>query len=362
MRPDPRFHACIIAGGSGERFWPMSRVSSPKHLLKLFTERTLLEQTLMRLKGVVATRNTWILTNKAQVPHIRRVLPSFPRAQIIAEPSRRDTAPAAALATGLVHARNPDGIVAILPADALIKDTARFARQLDQAFRWAAEEERGGPGHGLITFAVTPTFPATGYGYLELGPELARGRHGSQLLRVRRFVEKPDLRTAKGYLAAGSHAWNAGIFVWSARRFLAEVGRTAPRLARFVRDFPGGDPARYLARRFSLLPKISVDYAVLEKAAAVATVVAQFDWDDVGSWSALHKHFEADRSGNIALGQQVAAIGTSNTIAVSNGRVIGLCGVKDLVVVETPDAVLVCHKDCVQDIKKLLPALPRHIV
>jgi mannose-1-phosphate guanylyltransferase len=361
MRPDPRFYACIIAGGSGERFWPMSRVSAPKHLLKIFSERTLLEQTVLRLKGVVPRRNIWILTNRSQVARVRRALPGFPRGQIVAEPSRRDTAPAAALATGLVHARNPDGVLAILPADALIKDTARFAQQLDQAFHWAAQRADGGPGHGLLTFAVTPTYPATGYGYLELGPELARGRHGSRLLRVKRFVEKPDLRTARSYLAGRCHAWNAGIFVWSARSFLEEVGRTAPRLARFVRDFPRGDPARYLARRFGALPRTSVDYAVLEKAAMVATVVARFDWDDVGSWSALHKHFKADPSGNIFLGQ-VAAVGAANTIAVSNGRVIGLCGVRDLVVVETPDAVLVCHKDCLQEIKKLLPSLPRHIV
>ena len=361
MRPDPRFHACIIAGGSGERFWPMSRVSAPKHLLKIFSERTLLEQTVMRLKGVVPRRNIWILTNRAQVPHVRRVLPGFPRGQIVAEPSRRDTAPAAALATGLVHARSPDGIVAILPADALIKDTGRFARQLEQAFRWAGQGSDGAAGHGLITFAVKPTFPATGYGYLELGPELARGSHGSRLLRVRRFVEKPDLRTARAYLAGGRHAWNAGIFVWSAGRFLAEVNRTQPRIASFVRDFPRGDPARYLSRRFRLLPKTSVDYAVLEKASAVSTVIAKFDWDDVGSWSALNKHFKSDRSGNVALGQ-VAAVGSTNTIAVSNGRVIGLCGVRDLVVVETPDAVLVCHKDCVQDIKRLLPGLPRRII
>ena len=174
-------------------------------------------------------------------------------------------------------------------------------------------------------------------------------------------MEKPDLRTARRYLAGGCHAWNSGIFVWSAKRFMAEAGRTAPKLAAFVRDFPKGDPARYLARRFGALPKVSVDYAVLEKAAAVATVVAQFDWDDVGSWSALQKHFAADPSGNVTLGQ-VASVDSSHTIAVSNGRLIGLCGVKDLVVVETPDAVLVCHRDRVQDIKKLLPGLPKHFV
>lgn len=358
MSPDPRFHACIIAGGSGERFWPMSRVGTPKHLLRLFSERTLLEETVLRLEGVVLASNIWIITNEAQVPLIQRALPHFPRAQIVAEPQRRDTAPAAALATGLVRARDPNAVVALLPADALIRNAQRFGQQLEQAFHWAAAEDSD--RHGLLTFAVTPTFPATGYGYLELGSELATGSHGSRLLRVKRFVEKPDEATAKGYMAGGQHAWNAGIFVWSVKRFLAELERNAPELAAFVRAFPKGDPAAYLAKHFPSLPKISVDYAVLEKAAAVSTVLAQFDWDDVGSWTALHKHFPPDASGNVAIGPVVSK-GTTGSIAVSNGRVIALCGVKDLVVVETPDAVLVCHKDAVQEIKKLLPDLPKGI-
>jgi mannose-1-phosphate guanylyltransferase len=354
MKADPRFHACIIAGGSGERFWPMSRTSAPKHLLRLFSERTLLEDTILRLKGVVANRNIWILTNRSQVPLIRKALPRFPGAQIIAEPSKRDTAPAAALATALVRARDPRGIVAILPADALIKDRARFGRQLTQAFRWAGKKSLAG---NLFTFAVTPTYAATGFGYLELGRALARGRDGSRLLKVKRFVEKPDARTAIGYLKSKRFAWNAGMFVWSVDRFLHEVDRTAPELAAFVRDFPAGSPSAFLARRFHGLPKISVDYAVIEKASSVATIVAEFDWDDVGAWTALPTHHAADASGNVSRGS-VVSIGTRNTIAVSNGRVIALCGLSDLVVVETHDAVLVCHRDSVQDIKKLLPLLP----
>ncbi len=358
MKANPRFHACIMAGGSGERFWPMSRASAPKHLLRLFSQRTLLEETLLRLKGVIAERNTWILTNKAQVPLIRKALPRFPRAQIIAEPSKRDTAPAAALATGLVRARDPHGVVALLPADALIKDTKRFGAQLDQILRWAAAGGKDAPAGNLFTFAIPPTYPATGFGYLELGRPLATGPEGSRLLRVKRFVEKPDASTARGYLRSKRFAWNAGMFVWSVDRFLDEVDRTAPALAAFVREFPKGNPAGYLARRFHALPKISVDYAVLEKAASVATVVADFDWDDVGAWTALPTHHAADASGNVSRGS-VVSVGTTNTIAVSNGRVIALCGLSDLVVVETHDAVLVCHRDAVQDIKKLLPLLPR---
>jgi mannose-1-phosphate guanylyltransferase len=357
MKADPRFHACIIAGGSGERFWPMSRASAPKHLLRLFSERTLLEDTVLRLKGVVADRNVWILTNKSQVPLIRKALPRFPRAQIIAEPAKRDTAPAAALATGLVRARHPNGVVALLPADALIKNRVRFGEQLTQAFHWAAGAGKAALSQNLLTFAVPPTYPATGFGYLELGPALARGKDGSRLMRVRRFVEKPDVATARGYLRSKRFAWNAGIFVWGVGRFVHEVERSAPELAAFVKDFPKGNPARFLAKRFHLLPKTSVDYAVLEKASSVATIFADFDWDDVGSWTALPKHHSSDPSGNVWRGS-VVSVGTSNTIAVSNGRVIALCGLKDLVVVETHDAVLVCHRDTVQDIKKLLPLLP----
>ncbi|HEY5078686.1 MAG TPA: sugar phosphate nucleotidyltransferase [Opitutaceae bacterium] len=360
MKTDPRFHACIIAGGSGERFWPMSRANAPKHLLRLFSRRTLLEETVLRLKGVIADSNVWILTNRAQVPLIRRAMPRFPRAQIIAEPQRRDTAPAAALATGLVRARNPDGVVALLPADALIGDAPRFAEQLLQALHWAAGDGKGGTGGNLLTFAVKPTHPATGYGYLELGGELAKGADGSRLVRVTRFVEKPDEKTARRYLAGGRHAWNSGMFVWGVRRFLAELDRSSPELAAFVRDFPKGNPSAFLAKRFPALPRISVDYAVLEKASGVATVVADFAWDDVGAWTALHKHFEADGQGNVFRGA-VFSVGSRNTIAVSNGRVIALCGVSDLVVVETHDSVLVCHRDSVQEVKKLLSLLPKHI-
>jgi mannose-1-phosphate guanylyltransferase len=359
MKADPRFHACIIAGGSGERFWPMSRAKAPKHLLKLFSEKTLLEATILRLKGIVADQNIWILTNASQVPLIEKALPGFPSAQIVAEPAKRDTAPAAALATGLVRARNPDGVVALLPADALIKDSKRFGEQLLQGFKWAAGEGPEGSGTGLFTFAITPNHPATGFGYLELGDKITVGPEGSRLLKVSRFVEKPDLASAKAYLEGKKHAWNAGMFLWGVGPFLAEVERNEPELAAFVREFPPGDPAPYLAERFAKLPKISVDYAIMEKAARVSTIIADFDWDDVGSWTALPAHLGADASGNVSKGA-VVSVDSTGTIAVSNGRVIALCGVKDLVVVETEDAVLVCHRDCVQDVKKLLPHLPGH--
>jgi mannose-1-phosphate guanylyltransferase len=345
------FYACILAGGSGERFWPMSRTRQPKHLLKLLSERTLLEETARRLEGVVPPGNIFVLTNEAQLEGIRAALPDVPPAQVIAEPARRDTAPAAALATGLVRARDPQGVVALLPADAFIRDERCFSAQLAAALVWASRSD------GLLTFAVKPTYPATGFGYLELGEELGREPEGGVFRRVRRFVEKPDVATAERYVASGQFGWNAGLFVWRVGAFLAEAERQAPALAAFVREFPAGDPSAYLAARFPALPKISVDYAIMEKAATVATLIAEFDWDDVGTWTALRSHFPLDAAGNAVRGL-VAAVDSTGNVAVSNGRVIALCGVKDLVVIETPDAVLVCHRDAVQDIKKLQPLLP----
>jgi mannose-1-phosphate guanylyltransferase len=348
------FYACVLAGGTGERFWPMSRARKPKHLLKLLSERTLIEETVRRLDGVVAPGNIFVLTNEAQLSDIRAALPFVPADQIIAEPARRDSGPAAALANGLIRARDPEGVVALLAVDAFIRDSARFAAQLAAAFAWA------GANGELLTFSIKPTFAASGFGYLEMGEELGRGQ-GGVFRRVRRFVEKPDAATAQRYVDSGNYGWNASIFVWRVGVFLAEAERHAPELAAFMRDFPRGDFTAYLSAHFPALPKISLDYAVMEKAAKVATLVAEFDWDDVGTWTALPKHLPVDAAGNSVRGA-VAAVASSNNIAVSNGRLIALCGVKDLVVVETPDAVLVCHRDAVQDLKKLQPLLPKEVL
>jgi mannose-1-phosphate guanylyltransferase len=350
MAENSQAYACIMAGGSGERFWPMSRRQTPKHLLKLFSDRTLLEETVRRLEGVVPLKNVFVLTNAAQLAGTRAAVPFLPPDQIIAEPAKRDTAAAAALATGLVRARDPEGVLALLPADALIKDAATFGRQLKLALHRVAQSD------ALLTFAIKPTYPATGFGYLEMVEPVGDG-----FRRVARFVEKPDLATAQRYVAGGNHAWNAGLFIWRVGAFLAEAERHTPMLAQFIRDFPAGDADAYLAAKFPTLePKVSVDYAIMEKAAAVETLVAEFDWDDVGTWTALPAHLTADAAGNTVRGPVVTQ-DAANNIAISNGRVIALCGVKDLVVVETADGILVCHRDAVQAIKQLLPRLPTEL-
>ncbi len=347
MVENPQAYACIMAGGSGERFWPMSRRQTPKHLLKLFSDRTLLEEAVRRLEDVVPPDRILVLANAAQLAGTREALRSIPAVQILAEPAKRDTAAAAALATAWVRVRDPEGVLALLPADALIKDTATYRRQLGAALTRAAGTS------ALLTFAIKPAHPATGFGYLELGEAGAGG-----FRRVVRFVEKPDRAAAERYVAGGRHAWNAGMFVWRVGAFLAEAERHTPMLAQFVRDFPAGDATAFLAARFPTLePKVSVDYAIMEKAAQVETLLAEFDWDDVGTWTALPAHLPADAAGNTLRGP-VVVHEAANNIVFSNGRTVALCGVHDLVVVETPDAVLVCHRDAVPGIKQLLPQVP----
>jgi mannose-1-phosphate guanylyltransferase len=355
MKEIPHAFVCVMAGGSGERFWPMSRQRTPKHLLKLFSDRTLVEETVRRLDGVVPRDNIFVLTNVAQLEGTRAALGDLlPAGQIIAEPAKRDTAAAASLATGLVRARDPQGVLALLPADSYILDTVAFAKQLRIGFQRATQTT------ALLTFAIKPTHAATAFGYLQLGPPV---QGGAGFRSVVKFVEKPDPATAKRYVASGDFAWNAGMFIWSVDAFLAEADVHTPKLAKFIREFPPGDPTAYIAARFlTLMPKVSVDYAILEKAESVETLLAEFDWDDVGVWTALPTYLPRDAAGNATRGTVVASAGASNNIALSNGRVVALVGVKDLVVVETADAILVCHRNAVDEIKKLLPQLPKDVL
>lgn len=361
-----------MAGGSGERFWPMSRQRSPKQLTKLFGATTLIEDTVKRLEGVVRRDNIFVLTNRVQLDATRAALPMLRPEQIVAEPAKRDTAPAAALAVALVRSRDPNAVMAVLSSDALIHDGSCCGRQIGAALARATQTS------ALLTFGIPPSFASTGFGYLETGDEAARGAEGSVFRQVKRFVEKPDAATAQQYVDSKRFLWNAGMFVWSAAAFLAEAERNAPTLAAFIREFPAAHPTAgagqkaspgtrsaaelYIEEKFPTLePKVSLDYAIMEKASAVETVIAEFDWDDVGLWTALPKHLPPDPSGNTVRGP-VTTVTSTNNIVVSNGRTIALCGVKDLVVVETADAVLVCHRDAVQNIKQLMPTLPKELL
>ena len=332
-----------MAGGSGERFWPVSRTATPKHLVKLLGEQTLLEQTARRFEGVVPPERIFVLTNAAQLDAAKEAVPFLPSANIIAEPAKRDTAPAAALATAVARSIRHDAVAALFPADAMIHDTASFRSQLAEAAGYMA-------GHSsILTFSITPTFPSTGFGYLEL-EEGAASKPG--VVNVNRFVEKPDEEKALSFVEGKRHGWNAGMFLWQVDTFLAECHKHQPDLEKFILEFPKGDHTSYLAERFPALPKISVDYAIMEHAESVVALIARFDWDDVGSWTALPSHLGVDENGNTLKGK-VVTLDANHNIVVARNRTVALCGVSDLVVVETADAILVCHKDEVQKIKNL---------
>jgi mannose-1-phosphate guanylyltransferase len=332
-----------MAGGSGERFWPVSRTATPKHLVKLLGDQTLLEQTVRRFEGIIPNERIFILTNAAQLEATKAAVPFLPAANIVAEPAKRDTAPASALATAIARSIRPDAVVALFPADAMIHDTATFRIQLVNAAEYVAAHT------SILTFSITPTFPSTGFGYLQL-EEGAVAKSG--IVTVNRFVEKPDEVKARSFFDGNRHGWNAGMFLWQAETFLAECHKHQPDLEKFILEFPKGDHTSYLAERFPLLPKISVDYAIMEHAASVVAMIARFDWDDVGSWTALPSHLGVDENRNTLKGK-VVTLEASDNIVVARNRTVALCGVKDLVVVETADAILVCHKDAAQKIKNL---------
>jgi len=344
-------YACIMAGGSGERFWPLSRIAKPKHLVSLLSERTMLEETVARVEQALPSEQIFVLTNAVQIEGCRAALPQLKADQFIAEPAKRDTAPACALGTALARNLDPDAVVVFLPADALIKDAATFAAQLKLACELAGKQD------AIVTFGIRPDNPCTRFGYLETGKALAESTADCPFFHVERFVEKPDAARAETYLKSGRHFWNAGIFLWKVSTFLREAKRLQPELAKFIEEFPKANGDAYIAEKFPALPKISVDYAIMEKAEQVAMAEARFDWDDVGSWTALPAHLPLDAHGNTLRGA-VALHDAHGNIAIARKRLIALCGVRDLIVVETEDAILVCHRDAAEQIKLLQPNLP----
>lgn len=348
---EPDLYVLILAGGSGERFWPSSRRARPKQLLRLFSERTMLEETIARLGEVVPPDRVFILTNSEQEAAVREVAAGLPHENIVAEPAKRDTAPAVALGVGLVLRRDPQAVMAVLPADHLIKDTAAFRRDLHAGARTASESG------ALLTIGIKPSWACPGFGYIEQGERINSDEPA--IHEVRRFREKPDAATAESFLRQGNFRWNAGMFIWSIPAIIGELSKQAPELAVFVeRMRTAPDLAALLASDFAKLPKISIDYAVMEHAGRVLELEAGFDWDDVGSWVAVSKYLEPHDGGN-ASNCPVTLRDAANNIVFSAGRKhVALSGVKDLIVIDTEDALLVCHRNEAENIKKLVPDVP----
>ena len=352
--PNP-IYALILAGGSGERFWPLSRKARPKQLLRLVSSKTLLEETIGRLEGIVPPEQILILTNAEQESAVRKLLGNFPKENIVAEPAKRDTAAAVALGTGWVVARDHAATMLVLPADHVISNQAAFQETL------ALAADAAGETGELVTIGIKPTWACPGYGYIEQGkPVHLRKRQDKDAIhRVLRFREKPNRDLAESFLRKGNFRWNAGMFVWSVPTVLREFNRHAPELADFISQLRAPENFdKALRDQFSKLPRISFDYAIMEKADRVLVVEASFDWDDIGGWRALANYFEKDNEGNAA-NRVITAVDSSNNIVFDeDGTTVALLGVRDLIVVRTKDAVLVCHRHEAEKIKDLVGKLP----
>ena len=352
--PNP-IYALILAGGSGERFWPLSRRARPKQLLRLVSKLTLLEETVSRLTELVPQERIAILTNVDQEAAVRELMPKLPKENILAEPAKRDTAAAIALGAGWVARRDHSATMLVLPADHIIKDRAAFQKTLMTAVR--AAEETG----ALVTIGIKPTWACPGFGYIEQGEkiQLRSAKGETEIHRVIRFREKPNADLAESFLRKGNFRWNAGMFVWSVPTVLSEFNRQSPELANFISQIRApGDFEKTLHERFSKLPKISFDYAIMERADRVLVVEADFDWDDVGSWTAVANYLKRDEKNNASNCPLTAIDSTGNIISDQNGANIALLGVHNLIIVRTEDALLICHRHQAEKIKDLVAKIP----
>jgi len=342
----------ILAGGGGTRFWPLSTEEKPKQFLKLFGDRSLLQESFDRICDLIPHQQILVLTNLAFIDLVREQLPEIPPENIIGEPILRDTAAAVCLGTVLSHKRFGNSIIATLTADHIIEPIDAFHKTLLSAARMAHESET------LYTFGIQPTYPATGYGYLELGTKVADDE-GIEHFQLVSFKEKPDRETASHYVDEGRFYWNSGMFVWTTKTIIREIETHIPNHLRAISEAVRFEHtpqwASALKKAFESLEPISIDYAVMEKAQEVRCIVSKFSWIDVGSWQALKDLLPHDDAGNCCRGQALIQDAKGNLVFCENPKeAVMLIGVKDLIVVRVGQRTLIAHKDRSEEIKKLV--------
>jgi mannose-1-phosphate guanylyltransferase len=353
----------IMAGGRGERFWPLSREKMPKQLLALLGKKSFLQEAVERVLPLVPAKNIFVITNGAQLPEVRKQLPKIPKANLVAEPMGRDTCAAVTLGAALVGARSTTGVMAVLPADHVIPDAKKFQQVLSDAFDVAAQ------GQAIVTIGIKPTEPATGYGYIHVGHELppppGAKKTKTTFFKAERFVEKPNFETALEYVNSGQYHWNAGMFVWSFITVTNGLEKYQPEMfAACQRWFKvANNPAKLakvLAKEYPVIKKISIDYALMEHAQNVIVADGAFEWDDLGAWNALARHLKADAEGNCAVADFIHVDAARNIIydaRTKNRTPIAVVGLRDSILVQTDDAVLLAHKSQAQKVKELVRKL-----
>src|SRR5579864_7768110 len=361
--PKNRF-VIIMAGGRGELFWPLSREKTPKQLLTLLGKKSFLQAAVERVLPLVPAKNVFVITNAAQLAEVRKQLPKIPKDNLVAEPMGRDTCAAVTLGAALVGARSTTAVMAVLPADHVIPDAKKFQQILGDAFDVASQ------GQAIVTIGIKPTEPATGYGYIAVGEPLPPPQgvkpYKTAFFRAEQFVEKPNFDKALEYLNSGRYRWNAGMFIWSFITITEGLQKHQPDMyAACQRWFKvAGTPAKLqkvLAKEYPDLNKISIDFALMEHAQNVIVADGAFEWDDLGSWTALGRHLKADPEGNCAVGEFLHVDAARNIIfdARSKDRrtPTAIVGLRDSILVQTDDATLLAHKSQAQKVKELVKRL-----
>ncbi len=343
-------YGLIMAGGRGTRFWPRSRKRNAKQVLQFFGERSLIQQTVDRLKPVIPPQNIWIVTNEFLQRKIRNQLPEIPKEQILAEPAQRNTAPCIALVAQLLHDLDPEAILGVFPADHLIVKESRFRNFVKAAYR-AAEADRA------VVLGIQPRWAETGYGYIEFPKNVKLG--ALDAVPVTSFREKPDAKTAKRFVERGNFLWNAGMFFWPAATVLELTRRHQPKTSTLLAGLPSFGSRNFvnkLAEIYPLCENISVDYAIMEKADQVLGIALEdIGWNDVGSWQAVYDLAGKDRNANASRGELVVEESRGNYVDAN--KIVALVGVENLIIVDTPDALLVASRDHAQDVSKLVKTL-----
>lgn len=341
-------HAVIMAGGAGTRLWPLSRKMRPKQLLRLFNGKSLLQISRERLRNLFKPENTWVITSAHYIDLVADELPDLPRENLIGEPMGRDTSNAIGLAANMLARRDPDATMSVFTADHIIQPQERF----DASIRTGLEAAEAS-ADSLITFGITPASPHTGYGYLHRGDNVSEG-----VYRVAEFKEKPTQDVAEKYVASGEYYWNSGMFAWRVPAILSELERCMPDnaagLQQLAADWDRLGTSEARGAQFGKLEKLSIDFGVMEKARSVLLVEMDCDWRDLGSWISIASTREADEEGNVTIAPRALVVDGRDNIVVCEGEhLVAAMGVKDLVIVHSPDATLVCHRDQVEQIKAL---------